>query len=257
MDELRRPPVWLWPNLLSLDAPIVAVVWQDFVARSFSSTLLPAGRVVLALTVWAIYLADRIFDVRHPASEDEATRHQLYRRHNAAARWLLAGVLAADVLVSLFWLRPAVFSAGVVIGVVVVCYLSIFALWRVGGAAWKQPSAAIVFTAGVFLIGWMGSGQRQSLVIPAIAFALLCYRNMRLIERWPERAGSALRGVWWALAFAGLCSIWAIVSGSNWLHAVALSAVGLAAIDLFSGKLSRDARGVLADAVLLTPLLFR
>jgi hypothetical protein len=57
-------PVWLWMNLLSLDAPLVALVWQDLLARCYGTLLLPAGRTVLGLTVWAIYIADRLMDVR-------------------------------------------------------------------------------------------------------------------------------------------------------------------------------------------------
>ena len=29
---VARPPWWLWPNLLALDAPLVAVVWQHALA---------------------------------------------------------------------------------------------------------------------------------------------------------------------------------------------------------------------------------
>ena len=69
-----RPPVWLWFNLLGLDAPVVALVWQDFLARCYPTILRPPGRAVLGLTVWAIYLADRLLDTRHPAVW-ESVRH--------------------------------------------------------------------------------------------------------------------------------------------------------------------------------------
>jgi hypothetical protein len=43
MDLVRNPNVhnesvkrvWLWPNLLSLDAPVVALLWHILFARSF------------------------------------------------------------------------------------------------------------------------------------------------------------------------------------------------------------------------------
>ena len=237
--------------MLSLDAPIVAVVWQDFVARCYPSPLLPQGRWVLGLTVWAIYLADRLVDVRHPASAAESTRHGFYRRYNTAARLLLGAVVLTDVLVSLLWLRPAVFSNGVLLGTAVLCYLAVFAGWRFGGVAWKQPSAALLFTVGVFLIAWtVTANPWRDLTFPAAAFAALCLGNLRLVEG--ESAG-------WIpmLLLAAGCLIGAAFSGSNWLYAIAMSAVGLSAVDLFSDRLSRDARGVLADAVLLAPLLFR
>lgn len=58
----------MWPNLLSLDAPAVALVWQDFLARTFGIPLRMPARLVLGLTVWAIYLGDRLLDVRGPAT---------------------------------------------------------------------------------------------------------------------------------------------------------------------------------------------
>jgi hypothetical protein len=79
METSVRPPAWLWFNLLSLDAPVVALVWQDFLARCYPATLLLTGRAVLGLTVWAIYLADRLLDIRHPASAEESIRHEFYR----------------------------------------------------------------------------------------------------------------------------------------------------------------------------------
>ena len=64
--EEDSAPLWLWPNLLSLDAPLVAVLWQGFLAYRFSLPLRPAGRLVLGLTVWAIYFLDRLSTRENP-----------------------------------------------------------------------------------------------------------------------------------------------------------------------------------------------
>ena len=53
---------WLWPNLLSLDAPAVALLWQIFFARCFHAKLEPLPSVLLVLAVWLIYAADRTID---------------------------------------------------------------------------------------------------------------------------------------------------------------------------------------------------
>src|SRR6202789_4740956 len=90
MEKRVRPPVWLWFNLLSLDAPLIALVWQDFLARCYPTVLHLTGRGVLGLTVWAIYLADRLLDVRYPAPVSESIRHQFYRRHRVFAYTLFA-----------------------------------------------------------------------------------------------------------------------------------------------------------------------
>ena len=72
MKSMGRTPWWLWPNLLSLDAPILAVLWQDFLSHRYAVPLRLPGRLALFLTVWAIYVADRLLDSRHPVDRAEA-----------------------------------------------------------------------------------------------------------------------------------------------------------------------------------------
>ena len=246
-------PLWLWPNLLSLDAPFVAVLWQDFLARCYPAPLHPAGRCVLGLTVWAIYLADRLFDVRHPPAADESARHAFYRRHSLSVAILLTGVTLLDLLLALVWLRPAVFVHGLWVGAAVALYLTVFAFWRAAHRYTKQPVAAILFTAGVFLVGWTRTPHPQrTLFWPAVFFCALCLGNLLLLETW-ETGRSTKRGWLWLLLLA-LSSC--IPGFSAWYMAIGLSAAGLALLDLRGGALSATARHVLADAVLLTPLLF-
>ncbi len=249
-----RLPFWLWLNLLSLDAPLVALVWQDFLARCYPSMLRLPGRYVLGLTVWAIYLADRLLDVNHPVAGNESTRHRFYRRHRRPALVLLVIVLLADEFVAFFWLRPAVFWNGIFTGAAVAAYLAIFSFRRNSlGGLWKQASAAILFTTGVFLVAWTGTSQAlRNLGGPALMFAALCLANLLLIEHWEQKRGSRL---WpWLLAFALIC----ILAGGqqSWRLAIAASAAALAVLELWGLRLSEDARRVLADAVLLTPLFF-
>ncbi len=72
--------------------------------------------MVLGLTVWAIYIADYLIDVRGSVAEDEPARHRFYRQHRGPAMALLTSVVFADLFVALRWLRPAVFSNGLLIG---------------------------------------------------------------------------------------------------------------------------------------------
>ena len=244
-------PVWLWPNLLSLDAPLVAIVWQDLLARSTPSTsLLPAGRLTLGLTVWAIYLADRLLDVRHPDAPGQATpRHRFYQSHRRIALCLLCAAIAADVSVAVLWLRPAVLSNGLWIGTAVACYLALFAFVRIGNERIKQGVAAFLFTAGVFLVAWSFNPRPGKVLLgPALLFYGLVLENLVLIGRW-EHGDKATRASLWALAVAVAVLL---MGGSHWYAAIALSAAGLAALDYC--HLPINARRVLADAVLLTPL---
>src|SRR5512140_3956356 len=80
VDMHSRP--WLWPNLLSLDAPIVALLWQLLFVRCFHGSLGTLPAALLAVAVWLIYVADRTLDAwRGMPGTAEQPRHQFYRRH--------------------------------------------------------------------------------------------------------------------------------------------------------------------------------
>lgn len=259
MQTRARPPAWLWFNLLSLDAPLIAVVWQDFLARCYPTVLHATGRCTLGLTVWAIYLADRLLDVRYPAAAAESIRHQFYRRHRAFALSLLFAVAGIDVLATRLWLLPAVFDNGLLVMAGVVVYLGVFPFTRWGAASWKKPLAAALFTAGTFVIAWTGSSHPvRQLGWPAAAFCALCLGNLRMIGRWSHQTIPPSLNIpreWIWVLFLAACA--AGVRGCTWFTAISFSAAGLLALARWGRKISGEARCVLADALLLTPWLFR
>lgn len=60
----KRPAWWLLPNLLSLDAPIVAVVWMWIFSKSMRVIYVETYSYwLVAGAVWSIYVLDRILDV--------------------------------------------------------------------------------------------------------------------------------------------------------------------------------------------------
>jgi len=255
----QRPPVWLLLNLLSLDAPLIALAWQDFLSRCYPTVLHAAGRVVLGLTVWAIYLVDRLLDIRHAQPSNESVRHRFYRTHRAFAQILLTLVACADVAVTGLWLRPSVFDNGLVLGVVVVVYLGTFPFSGRSATAWKKPLAALLFTAGIFLVAWTGTAHPLTgLAWPAVAFFALCLDNLLTIGRWSRESASGAgseRLAWIHLVIAIACLAGA--RSSVWFAAIGTSAAGLYGLSRFRASIPAGARCVLADVALLTPLLFR
>ncbi len=73
------PPWWALPNAAALDAPVVAVVWQRFLADRFGVSVPWAATAALAAAVWAVYLGDRWLDARRGARHTD--------RHLVAARY--------------------------------------------------------------------------------------------------------------------------------------------------------------------------
>lgn len=259
------PPPWLWINILSLDAPLVAVVWQALLAQSFMLPLRPAARLVLGLTVWAIYLADRILDVRTPPAGPESARHQFYRRHPWLAAGLLLLVLALDFLVILSELSPQVVRHGLIASLGVGFYLLVFHARRLALPIPKELAVALLFTAGTFVVAatWAPS-PTVILLAPAASFFLLCAANLIAIECWewrelrvepaPHPLVRALGQAYllWVPALALL----SLAEPRSWYTAVAVSAVTLSVIHALRGQAPLELRRTLVDAALLSPLLF-
>jgi hypothetical protein len=261
-SEERSVPLWLWPNLLSLDAPIIAVLWQGFLAYRFAIPLGPAGRLVLGLTVWAIYLLDRVLDSRMPPSSREPARHRFYRRNRKGMTALLAIVVAADALIALHWLRPAVLHDGLLPLAGVLLYLAAVHLSGKSIQGTKEIAAALLFTGGTFVAAWSSLPCPQ-LVLAAIAFFVLCLANIIAIETWESRdlhpsLHPIIRGLSrtyfvWVPATAVVC----VLAGRNqWYASIAVSAGACALLFWFGRRLSLEARRVLIDGVLLSPILF-
>lgn len=259
-------PVWLWANILSLDAPLIAVTWQAFLAQCYAVPLRPAGRVALFLAVWAIYIADRLLDARHPATTAEAARHRFYRKHRRFATVLLGALVAVTLTIALLWLRPAVLHNGLVPLAAVVVYL---AALNLGGARQvaKELVVAFVFTTGTFLVAWTNDPVSPlTLLAPAAAFFLLCLANLAAIEKWewaelrlgaepPHVTTRAL--VRTARVWVPLLAVATLFRSSNpWYLAIGSSATLTGVLLFVGGRLRIEARRVLVDAVLLTPLLF-
>ena len=266
-SEEHSPPLWLWPNLLSLDAPLVAVLWQGFLAYRFALPLRPAGRLVLGLTVWAIYLLDRLLDARKPPPVNgEPARHRYYRRHFELMAALLAMVIAADAFIGILWLRPAVLREGLIPLAGVLVYLATFHISGLPAKIPKEIAAAVLFTAGTFLTAW-STIPCLSLAWPAIAFFLLCLANIVAIEAWEWRelpGGEspaphpctrclARTYLFWVPAAVIVC---ALLGHNAWYACIALSAAACAALVWLGRPLSLEARRALVDGVLLSPILF-
>ncbi|MEO8026393.1 MAG: hypothetical protein ABI823_07965 [Bryobacteraceae bacterium] len=264
---MKKPsvPFWLLPNVLSLDAPVVAVLWQDLLARSEGVEPRASGRAVLFLTVWAIYLADRLLDARLSPQAVEAPRHRFYREHWRAAAGLLALVASLDLLVTVLWLRPSIFLSGMLVFAAVGVYFGLIH-WLGSPAVPKELAAALLFAAGVQLVPWsLAPGLSAMGSAHFAGFFGLCFSNLVMIELWEWRGSAAgadrpnaltlLAGsaMYWLLGVLVLVSAIRWSDPASW--AIALSAMALAGLWASSTRLSPDVRRVCADAALLTPCL--
>jgi hypothetical protein len=153
-------PWWLWPHVLSLEAPLVAVLWQRVLAQAHGVRLTPMLDAGLALACWLIYLADRTLDTfsAKPGSALD-TRHAFYRRHR---RVLLLGVMPAAAS-WLVWAAFYVIPEGI--------------LWQAAGLS---------MLVALYLASWAAQGSRVSRDVFLCAAGL---GGILLISRMPLPAG--------------------------------------------------------------------
>jgi hypothetical protein len=115
--------------VLSLDAPLVAVLCQAALARAHQVSLLPSVHAALFLAVWLIYIVDRVLD-GFPVKEVErlSARHAFYRRHRGVFVFFVvpAGGVALSWL-ALAEIPEGIFWRGLALGFIVALYLLHFA----------------------------------------------------------------------------------------------------------------------------------
>jgi hypothetical protein len=103
-----RPHWWQWPTVLSLDAPVVALLWQWLLGRVAGvEPGWPQG-FVLGTSVWLAYAADRwIEGWRLDPGQIQTQRHDFYQRW----RWPLCFVWCAVLGVLTYAFPPARYDA--------------------------------------------------------------------------------------------------------------------------------------------------
>lgn len=90
---------WKWPNMLGLDAVLIAVLWQCALASALDLSLGGAVPLVLGLSVWLSYSADRLFDVaRREPRNLLSLRHRFAKRHRVRLWRIWAGVLVVNLI---------------------------------------------------------------------------------------------------------------------------------------------------------------
>ncbi len=274
--EPGRPHWWQWPTVLSLDAPLVAIAWQIALARSAGVNLAGYHIFILGASVWLAYAADRWIEGWRLTPDQVLTQRLLFHQR---WRWPVAGawivVLGFALVLSFARLTHREFFAGLaVLGCVLVYLLSHQLVHR--HHPWRAPKeicVALLLTGGVACFpAAQDPAYLLAVAAPLALFGVLCFANCALISLWENEidrqhgqnslvlqypAGRPfVRAMPWILAGIGIVVVTCLhlPSGDVTECAVA-SSVLLGVVDLAHHRLGRQLSRVLADIVLLTPLI--
>ncbi len=147
-----RSPLWLVPNLLSLDAPLVAVCWMWVIAKSMRVVYVETYAYwLLAGAVWSIYVLDRVLDAKRYGGDvsEMSPRHQFHWKHWKILIFLVAGVVVYCGYSAFNVASSALLTAGVS-GVGLVLLYILTRKFDGGDVAYaKNFVAAMTFSFGV------------------------------------------------------------------------------------------------------------
>jgi hypothetical protein len=185
--EKEKIPWWLWPNLLSLDAPVVALAWAWLFAKAWGVVSVPWQLwLTLGSAVWIIYAADRIIDARRAAASD--LRHQFHARYAKLFVAVMIGLAVWSLHSILFVLSKTVLQYGLVIMVFAVGYFVVACTQPRDGRPMigKNALAGLTFAygaaAGIHAYSpVMGIGE-MFFSVEVLIFAGLCVVNMTAID---------------------------------------------------------------------------
>ena len=265
----------VWLNLVCLDAPLVSIAWLGLFAEVFHFNFTAGHGVVLFLTAWLIYLADRFADSRSlDVGAPRSLRHAFCLQHR---RGWLATILVIGVTDAIaVWTSIDAGTAlvGGVVGTLALVHLLLnYAL----GGAWpplplKECAVGALFAMGT-LVALFPFPQPvpSSLLISAAFFAGLCTLNCISIAFWERELDEAQGKVSFATRFPEVGRHWVVIlaifagaaaavgavicrDAAPLLGCVSLSSVFLGLIDRARDRINRDQRTALADLALLSPL---
>ena len=286
--KLGNPCWWQWLTVLSLDAPLVALVWQALFARILNVELAWPQAVLLGLAVWVIYVADRWIEGWRLSPEIVLTqRHHFY----ILWRWPVFMICLVVILVGLglavVWLPGREWVASLVLAIPIAVYLLSHQFFHREhpGRIPKEICIAVLFPLGSALapvvlalptllewpsIGAIINGRLTGLGVPLGLFGLLCLVNLALISAWETEVDAQhgqtslalqfshrlglIRSLPWLLACLGA----AAVGGTHGIDRVAgicatASAILLGILDYVEPRIGRQAARIFVDLTLLTP----
>ncbi len=251
---MLRIRLWQWPNLLALDAALIALIWQAAFAAALGYELSSNARVVLGLSVWLTYMADRLFDVAsRPIEQLHALRHRFAKQHTRRLWKLWSGTLLLNIGIALAGLTRSELYSGFILLTLCLLYTALNQKFSKHFFP-KEICVALIYTGGVVVF----LPQDPSLWLPAIALALLCLINCLMIGT-KEHAIDAAMQVRSMTRFPKqlIFILKVLCAGSlywlehEWALPIGLSLGTLCVVHAYHQRLSTETYRVLTDSLLL------
>jgi len=183
-------------NDLSLDAPLVAIVWQVVIAQSLSVTLEAHHHLILGVSVWLSYGADRFSEPRQSVAMS-SRRHEIFKKHKVSFLFIWVSLLLFALSLSFAVLPLDCFFWGIPLFVLSVANLVL--CLRESHSGIPSPIFKELRTAGIFALGcfffpaYESSPEAAKSSMTIVVLFYLLFINCLSVSRW-ELAKDDRRG---------------------------------------------------------------
>ena len=277
MATNSRTPWWIWPNLLNLDSPFLALIWQEQFARIIDINLTLIDRILLFSCTWLVYCTDRILDGLNSGIKAETSRHKIHQKGKRIWIGISAILLITAIILAINCLNNLAWIGGIIVFTLTAIHFAA-THWTpiLRNRIWpKEWHVGAVFTMGCSLQVWsLKPDAWINLILPILSFGALCAMSCSHITVWevitadrhnPDSLLNAhssfvSRISWFDIGFGLLCLLLGIMFNSAELQktfiALAISAFALAWLHDRCNQFSTNLLRVIADIGLYTPILF-
>ncbi len=268
-------PWWMYPNVLSLDAPLIAIVWLYVFSWmwdvNYVEPLLP---LVLALVVWIVYATDRLLDGKLHHTSSFPLRHRVHQFYEKQFKLAIAIAALATLLLSLNVLQwsivqTAILPLAATIGFFVLSFFS-SSTKRVSYSKNLLAGYAFAWGVGAGLIGLLGLPQPANLfklLAPEmLVFGLMCMINITAVDLWIKGSDELDdEGDEWALTMPLMMQAFFSVLMMRTVHkdqnhpfyiSMLISAALMYVVNRMRHRFSADFLRVVADLIALVAALF-
>ncbi len=251
-----------WMTSLSLDAPLVVVVWQNAISVHHSLNLTIYQRLLVFAAVWLGYTADRWIDAwKHEVNLSQRHSFHALSRWSLFVLWIL--VLAVALAVSFKELTDIDLKNGLLLALASLFVTGIVQVGRLGRFRATMKSAFTAILVALSVLVFTHPEPIDTTLTTLLLMAPLFFLNCLLIHSWdreidakqnPNETSQSTRTtiILTGILVLGIAFYFVSTYPLSWY--VISSALILIAIHFCFYSLHIETRRTLADIALLTPI---
>ena len=188
IKKMKRYPIWSYLSISAMDAPIISVSWYLYFAQnSLNYSFNSQHCLILGVSVWLGYMADRLFDIRLKEEYQlTSLRHKFCKEHRLKL-WIIWFIVL--ILIVIFSLRELnsdkLFTCFILLANILLynCLNQYFS--RKGFP--KEICAAAIFSYGTLIF------VEYSIEIDTfINFTIICFLNCLILSHKDKEIDSKM-----------------------------------------------------------------